>query len=87
MTDAIRNELRRYKYCETPANLSTVGQIITLYEESIRQVIDLLISAEIDVRSNVQQQCPFGATVYDACSDGMWSCDAHCDHVIAIVIM
>ena len=77
ITNDVKNELRRYRYCEAPANLSTVDELIELYEDNIEQVIGLLIQAEIDVRAiqlNVlpqQQQCPYGATVYDSCNDGM----------------
>lgn len=74
ITEEIRNELRTYKYCEVPANLSTVDQVIMLYKNSIAEVIDLLISAERDVRNIVNgspELCPYGATAYDACSDGM----------------
>ena len=74
VTEYIRNKFRTYRYCEVPANLSTVDQVITLYEDSIEQVIDLLISARRDLLNTItgsQQVCPFEATVYDACSDGM----------------
>ena len=74
ITDEMRNQLRSYSYCERPANLSTVDQIIVLYEDVIVEVIDLLISAERDVRNIVNgspELCPYGAVVYDACSDGM----------------
>lgn len=76
ISEEIRNQLRRYEYCEVPANLTTLDQVITLYKDSIIQTIDLLILAEIDVRqllmnASLCQQCPYGATVYDACSDSM----------------
>ena len=72
ITEDIRNELRMYKYCVVPANLSTVDQVIALYEDSVEQVVDLLISAKRDLQ-NVESSktCPFEATVYDACKDGM----------------
>ena len=72
LTEDIRNQLRTYKYCVVPANLSTVDQVIALYEDSVEQVVDLLISARRDLQ-NIEstQMCPFEATVYDACSDGM----------------
>ena len=76
ITDEIRSGSRTYGYCDTPANISTVDQLITLYEESVEDVVDLLILAVPDVRNipltvSSPQLCPFGATVYNACTDGM----------------
>ena len=76
ITDEMRSNSRTYRYCDTPANLSTVEQVITLYQNSVEQVIDLLILALPDVRNipltaSPWQLCPFGATVYDACIDSM----------------
>lgn len=76
ISDQMRNQMRTYRYCELPANLSTVNQVITLYEDSIKQVIDLLILAKNDVHNirmnaSLWPPCPYGATVYDACADGM----------------
>ena len=76
ITAEIRSNSRTYRYCDTPANLSTVEQYITLYQDSVEQVVDLLILAQPIVRNipltgSPRQLCPFGATVYDACTDGM----------------
>ena len=68
ITEELRNRWRTYRYCERPANLSTIEQVITLYEDSVIEVIDLLILARPLVLNITL--CPFGSTVYDACNDG-----------------
>jgi len=78
ITDDIRASIRSYQFCNTQANLSTPDQVTSFYEQGVQHVVALVIATKMDVislvnSSSTQQdlKCPYRASVYDACTDGM----------------
>jgi len=78
ITDDIRAIIRSYQFCDTQTNLSTPDQVASFYEQGVQDVVALVIATKMDVISLVNSSstiqdlmCPYSASVYDSCTDGM----------------